>query len=49
MLNNINNRIIYLLTRAVAIFVKVYLCPLSNYSESNPLLLPVNMSLIGVR
>lgn len=39
----LNNRIVYLLTWDVAIFIKVYLCPPSNYSESKPLLLTVNV------
>lgn len=39
----LNNRIVYLLTWAVAIFIKVYLCLLSDYSESKPLLLPINV------
>lgn len=41
----LNNRIIYLLTWAVAVFIKVYLCLASNYSESKSLLLPINMYL----
>lgn len=39
----LNNRIIYLLTWAVAIFIKVYLYLPSDYSESKPLLLTINV------
>jgi len=45
----LNNRIIYLLTWAMAIFIKVYLCLVSDYSGSKPLLLLANTYFSGVR